>query len=311
MKWPRGDAFLGKYIMKTKKAVSVEEQLEKIKSRGCTVSDEECAKQILSRINYYRLSAYFLHFKKEKNKYIGSVSFEKVYRIYEFDKKIRCLIFALLETVEVLFKTKISFHHSSEHDALGYLEVDNFDKKYQHSSLLEKIENYIKKNKQNPIIIHHNTKYNGNFPLWVIIEFFDFSVLSKFYSGMKLRDQKLVAKDLEINQDYLKSWLYCLTHLRNCCAHHVRLYNNQMVSVPKTPKNFEYCFEKSVFDYIVVIKMLIGNSKEWKIDFLLILEELINEYQEDVEIKLLGFKEDWKKILSSEEEYVYKKTSLR
>jgi abortive infection bacteriophage resistance protein len=40
--------------------LELEQQIEKLQSRGCAVEDKNAAIGILSRVNYYRLSAYFL-----------------------------------------------------------------------------------------------------------------------------------------------------------------------------------------------------------------------------------------------------------
>ena len=83
------------------------------------------------------------------------------------------------------------------------------------------------------------TKYEGKFPLWVIIEFFDFSDVSKMYSQLDTKLQKEIARTFNSNSTCLSSWLYCLTHLRNCCAHYARIYNTIMISIPVTPKNYK------------------------------------------------------------------------
>lgn len=46
-------------IRKLKSATTFDEQLNKIKDRGCIIGDEVWAKDILKQINYYRLTAYF------------------------------------------------------------------------------------------------------------------------------------------------------------------------------------------------------------------------------------------------------------
>ncbi len=50
-------------IRKLKSATTFDEQLNKIKDRGCIIGDEVWAKDILKQINYYRLTAYFYHIK--------------------------------------------------------------------------------------------------------------------------------------------------------------------------------------------------------------------------------------------------------
>ena len=45
--------------MEVKRPTTLDEQIEKLKERGCIIGDEGYAKQVLGQINYYRLTAYF------------------------------------------------------------------------------------------------------------------------------------------------------------------------------------------------------------------------------------------------------------
>ncbi|MBZ5753223.1 Abi family protein [Metabacillus rhizolycopersici] len=60
---------------------------------------------MLRRINYYRLVAYELTLKDPINKdqYISGSSFNKLLSLYEFDRRIRLLLFGVLETIEIAF----------------------------------------------------------------------------------------------------------------------------------------------------------------------------------------------------------------
>lgn len=67
--------------MDVKKHLSIEEQVELLKSRGCIIKDEELAKKVLLDINYYRFSSYFLPFKCDNDKYAEGTTFEKFIEI--------------------------------------------------------------------------------------------------------------------------------------------------------------------------------------------------------------------------------------
>ncbi len=55
-----------KEIRPIKPATTYDEQIEKIKSRGCIIDNEQWAKEVLQQINYYRLTAYFLPYSRIK-----------------------------------------------------------------------------------------------------------------------------------------------------------------------------------------------------------------------------------------------------
>lgn len=81
-------------IMKLPK--TYEEQVEIIKKKGFIVDDDKMCKSFLKQANYYRLSAYFLPFRKTDGTYYENINFNKFKQIYKFDGRIRNLIFEIL-----------------------------------------------------------------------------------------------------------------------------------------------------------------------------------------------------------------------
>ena len=63
------------YAMDVKKPTTFEQQLDKLKSRGCIIEDEKKALTVLRRVNYYRLTAYFLPFTDNDGNYISCTSY--------------------------------------------------------------------------------------------------------------------------------------------------------------------------------------------------------------------------------------------
>ena len=83
------------------------------------------------------------------------------------------------------------------------------------------------------VVTHYERKYDGLYPLWVIVEFFSLGMLSYFYSDLLRDDKKMIARALGCKSDEkLESWLRCLTDLRNRCAHYSRLYYWNFTSIP-------------------------------------------------------------------------------
>ena len=93
--------------MQVKEPFKLCQQIEKLKSKGCCIDDENKAKQILNQINYYKLSAYFLPFKNPDGSYKFDTSLYKVYKIYEFDKKVSAFLYEVIQEVETFIKVHI------------------------------------------------------------------------------------------------------------------------------------------------------------------------------------------------------------
>jgi abortive infection bacteriophage resistance protein len=88
-----------------KQPKTYEEQLDILRGRGLVINDEVQAIESLKRLNYYRLTAYTLTFKKD-DLFQSGTTFEKVYRHYEFDSKLRNLLTEVIEYVELTFVMK-------------------------------------------------------------------------------------------------------------------------------------------------------------------------------------------------------------
>ncbi len=79
------------------------QQLEKIAKRGCIIDDEQSALEFLK---YYRLTAYFLPFKTQEDKYISGTNFSQVVGIYQFDHDMRKLLFPVIEEIELALRSR-------------------------------------------------------------------------------------------------------------------------------------------------------------------------------------------------------------
>lgn len=285
--------------MEVKNPITYEQQIEKLKSRNCSIADEEHAKSVLRDINYYRLSAYFLPFKQEDDTY-GNVDFSQIYRIHEFDRKLRSLLFSIIEEIELRLRSIIAYHYSHAYGALGYKDADNFDEKHHnHDRMIENIEGAIRKNEKQLFVSHHIKKYDGKFPFWVIVELFTLGELSIFYSDLHTKDKKVIAKEFNVHYANLRSWLMCLTILRNYCAHYSRIYYNTFPATPKPPANLSYLLKAKAFDYIMVLKFLYSSQNKWRDSFIVQLGALISEYESCIKLEHLGFPENWLDLLKA------------
>jgi len=121
-----------------------------LKFRGIIIRDEAFCLDILSRLNYYRLSAYLLPYKRgEKESYDG-VTFEKIYNIYDFDRRLSNLLLTTLEDIELTLRTKLAYFHAHKYGALGYMNASNFNTRHRHDKFLDELNMLIGKNRDNP-----------------------------------------------------------------------------------------------------------------------------------------------------------------
>ena len=72
-----------------KPPTTYEQQIALLRSRNVIISDDKRCKNILSAVNYYRLTAYLLPFKQKSGDYLPETDLENIYQIYEFDRQMR------------------------------------------------------------------------------------------------------------------------------------------------------------------------------------------------------------------------------
>lgn len=286
-------------LLMLKEPKTFDEQIDLLKSRGLIIGDEDKAKFILNNINYYRFSAYLIHFKKEDETYKENITFEHIYNLYLFDKELRNILIDMLESIEISFRTYISYTLAIKHGSTGYLDKQCFKKEKYFESFIKKLEDEKNNHKNKLFIKHHNEKYNGILPIWVAVEIMSFGTLSKLYSNMLPQDTAYIKRELcKVNPILVNSWLHSLTHLRNVCAHYGRIYNTYFppIKVKKSDRN-NVINDRQVFTYILAIKHLIADKNIWN-DYFIKLQALFYKYDNYVELEFLGFPENWVSILS-------------
>ena len=285
-------------MKEVKEPKSFYKQLSKLKERGCIIGDENYVLQTLMRVNYYRLTAYFLPYKTQADTYKDGTTFNKVHRTYEFDRKLSHLLFSIIEEIELTLRTQIAYFHSRKYGALGYMDENNFSKHHNHTLFLEHIQKSIDNNSTQAFVEHHITHYDGKFPLWVMVELMTCGEISLFYSDLKISDKKEFALKRYGTTHYnLSQWLHCMTDLRNFCAHYARLYYNLFPAIPPTPSGFSYTLYKRIFDYILVLKFLYHSPERLSSVLLTPLQSLIEEYSDSIELSHIGFPENWTEII--------------
>lgn len=304
---------MGDYSMvKLKTPKTYEDQLNHlINDKKLRVDNHTNALQILQRENYYRLSGYWINFIDKDDRFFNYITFEKIYTIYNFDKRLRGLLIELINDVEIYFKTRIANYHSLKYDGDGYLNQDVFNSKsrQQHDNLMDKIENLKVNNPNNLVIRHHKQKYKGIMPIWVVVELLSFGNISKLFSMMRNEDKNEYTRSSYIHLKYkhIESFYHALAYFRNQCCHFQRLYDvNHTIKmqVYRTPF-YDTNIDNTTTFYFVYVLMLLNPNYDLGERVIL---QLVNEFKRTkVDESKWGFPYDWKKILRKANGYCIKK----
>jgi len=281
----------------SKSPTTYEEQIEKLRQRGCRIDDEEFCLDCLRRVNYYRLSAYFLPFKRKDGSYIKGTSFRDVFNIYEFDRKMRNVLLLALEEVEVNLRARLAHLHAIEYGSIGYMDQSSYDEKHDHEKFLQDFQREIKHSKSSLVVQHHNNKYGNQFPVWVAVEFFSFGMLSRFFSDLPLVFRTKAAHEIfDCSPGEAQSWLLCCTKLRNACAHYGRLYYGLFSSIPKAiepPKSSDKYISRRLFLQILALRNLYPSDEKWNNEVANPIAALMTKYEASIKMWHIGFPADW------------------
>lgn len=285
--------------MREKIPATVDEQIAILRKRGCVIKDENFARETLRYINYYRISNYFEPFSISKHKYEEGTTFEKIMQIYEMDRKLRSVLIAALEEIEIALRASVSNYHALKYGALGYLNPNTFDRSHNHQSFISRVNHLIDCGEEREFVRHYNSKYGGKFPLWVVMELFSFGTLAFFYKDMHTADKKTLANEYYgCSPSEMDNWIFCLNELRNYCAHYNRLYGNHFPVLPKTPKNFEPELKDDVFGYLIVMKQLYHNHENWNERVVKPISRMLKKNSQVIRLSDIGFPEGWEKLIA-------------
>ena len=259
---------------------NLEEQISILKDKGLIINNEEYAKEILLKENYFFLNGYrhlFVEGTKER-KYIKGTTFEEVYSLFLFDRTLRNIFFKNLLIIENNLKSIISYQLSKKY---GYREKDylkernftnNPNKKRQVKDLLTKMKRQIRINgREHTATLHYASNY-GYIPMWILVKVLSFGIVSEMYSILKEEDQIQIAKIYHLEKEELISYLPILANYRNLCAHEDILFDNrtqktiddtvyhQLLNIIKI--DGEYINGKNdLFSLLIVMKFMLSKEE--------------------------------------------------
>ncbi|MCL2638289.1 MAG: Abi family protein [Oscillospiraceae bacterium] len=290
----------------TKEPATIDAQLNKLEHRGCIIEDRTFAKGVLEKINYYRLANYFSVFQENSKRYLAGTSFNRVLRIYDFDRRLRGKLLTYLEEIEISMRAVISNTHALKYGALGYLKESTFSHHHNHNHFMSRIDRLVEKNTDIKFVSHYKRKHAGDFPLWVMMELFSFGMLAHFFKSLHKQDKKEIADKHfagAFSPSHIESWLESMAALRNHCAHYARLYANRIEPVPKElielgGEPVPFRMDSGLFSFIYVIRLMYIKRAGGVSTLATQLAALFEEFKEDIDIKALGFPEGWEEILT-------------
>lgn len=299
---------------------SLAEQIDILKDKGLVINDEDKAKEILLRENYFFISGYrHLFMKSMKDReFIEGATFDELYSVFLFDRRVRNIMFEYILVIENNIKSILSYQLSKKYGIKekDYLNPKNFTqdniKQRQVYDILNKMKRQIRVNgRQHTATTHYLDNY-GYIPLWILVKVLSFGILSELYSILKIEDASAVADIYRIDPNEMSSYLTILANFRNLCAHEDILYEHRTqreipdtkyhryLNINMTDDHYDYG-KNDLFAVVIIMKRML--TKEEFNDFLFqvgyeidILEGTIKSINPSTILEKLGFPENWRQI---------------
>ena len=258
-----------------KPALSYTEQIEKLRSRGMAIANDEVARFYLQHINYYRLSAYWRLFEADhdEHRFLQGTTFEDVLKLYSFDRQLRLLLLDAIERLEVSIRTQWAFYIGKLRGPHGYLDQGMARNSVHLSNDIADLKKEVARSHE-VFIDHFSDSYQEELPpIWVVSEVISMGLLARFYANLDhQRMRRLIAGAYGLSDSMLESWLHHLSALRNLCAHHARLWKRQFHSVPIAPRTKPielqgaFVSRNSIYNSLVLLLYLVkqvSRNRRW------------------------------------------------
>ena len=309
---------------KNKTFKTLEEQLQIFKDKGLVIDDYDKTKKILFRENYFFINGYrHLFLKSVTNRvFIDGTTFDEIYSLFTFDRRIRNIIFKNVLIIENNIKSILSYQLSKKY---GYKEKDylnpkNFSQKKEDvrrvKDLISKMQRQIRINgEKHSATFHYINKY-GYIPLWIMVKVLSFGIVGELYGILNTTDKANISHYYGLDMNVLENYLVILANYRNLCAHEDILYEHRTQRVINDTKyhdflkipmmDSEYIYGKNdVFALIIILKQMLSDDEfrllihelEYEFD---ILEGKLNSISVEKVMDRMGIPTNYKEILDIE-----------
>lgn len=292
-----------------KRPFSLKEQTDKLKSKGLLFDNRNEAEQFLFDVSYYRLRAYTYPFQDNSpegdHHFIrDDIGFRDIQELYVFDRDLRSLVFNAIARIEVSIRARITqIYSQSTGDGHWFMNASLYRMDYD--TLIGDISSDIHRSNED-FIKHYYKKYGNPSlpPCWMSLEVVSLGTLSRLYQALKKdTNKKQLALSYGIaDTNVFENWLHAISNLRNCCAHHGRIWNRRFMVNMRLPYNTSRPFmdyearasikSNKLFPLLSAIKFLLDAIDPFN-DFKKSLTQLLGNKPRLLSMRDMGFLSDW------------------
>lgn len=276
-------------------------------THGITIGGSAHKQKLLNMGYYHGYKGY--RFVRNKNNKIAYSHFDEVVAIYEYDSKIKSLLYSNIMLIETALKNytlerlvqigPVDFEYIFTNLLNDYKKHPVGSKDYHKKmksrlDLRNKIYSTISYNfSDNKAVIQHFFHKNEPIPLWAIFEVISLGNFGFFIQCLNLDTRILIAKDLGVhstshnqNGRILEDIIFLIKDLRNAIAHNGVVFDCRFSKADASARLKEYLQHtthinnitfNSIVDYMVIVMFLLKKLGSSKTELKKLVRKFVNE----------------------------------
>lgn len=248
-------------VVYAKPWLSLDQQIERLRTHGLVIDDDARAAQVLSSIGYYRLTGYLYPFRRSESfedeegqhrvrifsDYRPGTHLAHAEEIIDFDRRLRMLVLDGMERVEVAIRMRMGYvlgrrspfaHEDPTSFTTAFTAAPTdaeSDGTSKHERWLVRVQERQQRSDEQ-FVQHFRDEYDGRLPIWALTEILELGHLSTLFRGINQADAEEIAQAFGVpTKKLMASWLGGLNYVRNVAAHHARLFNRKLQNAPGRP----------------------------------------------------------------------------
>ena len=171
----------------TKQPLNYPQILQMLKDRGLIIRDDNDASAQLKIMSYFRLANYLRPMEQDKTTHVFKPNshFDNAVNLYYFDKKLRALLFTVIQSFEIALRSKLIHHFSMAYGSFWIMDRSLFADKKIFTDCSIRVQQEVFRSKED-FIQEHFDKYSNPIipPVWKTLEVVSFGTLSRIFCNL-------------------------------------------------------------------------------------------------------------------------------
>jgi len=222
-------------------ALSSANLIARWRAQGLCIPDESQAQSQVKTVGYHRLNRYARFLRDTQGNFKPGITYDNLWTIYVFDRRLRLLSLDAIERIEVAARTVISDLLSLRYGPHWFMNASLFKNTSYATSFQNIIAHQIRKESpryQSYEVASYYRNYTSPSlpPSWIVMEHLSMGEWCKILPMLDRFDQKLIGVEFGLPANLMTSWISSLAILRNVCAHHGMIWHRINTRRPELQK---------------------------------------------------------------------------